>query len=160
VDDSHDNEQPTTSDSRTRARELFRRTAPVLRDVNARIERNEALRETRDALVDKAGELVQRADDALGKMTAIEGTVVERDDAGATPRPAAASTPSSGSMPRPAAAGERERHWTKQRVARMATAAATEAVRPARPLIRRETKTALLVGAIAGIFVATVLRRR
>lgn len=157
MDEQHGSDDRTPSDPRARARELFRRTAPVLRDVNQRIEQNEALRETRDALVDRAGGLVQKADEALGRMTAIEGTVVERDETAPT-RPAHPAARAATSSPEPSTS--RDPHWTKQRLARMASAAATEAVRPARPLIRRETKTALLVGAIAGIFFATVMRRR
>ena len=142
---------------RSRARDLLRRTAPVLRDVNARIDEHAALREARDAIVDRAGDVVQKADEQLRKITAIEGTVVERP--GDDPMPAATASP-------PAEATgatehtDREPHWTKQRLARMATAAATEAVRPHRPLVRRETKLALLVGAVLGVFVAVVLRRR
>jgi hypothetical protein len=156
-------EQAPVPDARTRARDLLRRTAPVLRDVNARIEQNEALRETRDALAGKAGELVQKADEALGNITAIEGTVVEKPAAGSPTGAPSSSSSAPKPAPRagePAPSGERQPHWTKERVARMATAAATDAVRPHRPLVRRETKFALLVGAVAGIFVATVMRRR
>jgi hypothetical protein len=144
------------ADPRERARDLLRRTAPVLRDVNARIDENPALRDTRDSLLDRAGGLVQKADEHLKRMTAIEGTVVD-DGSSARPAAAPASTP-----PRqaPAADEAREPHWTKQRVARMATAAAREAVRPARPIISRDAKWALLGGALLGVFAATVLRRR
>lgn len=157
VDEPPNQDTPeTTPDPRERARRLLRRTAPVLRDVNARIEEHASLRETRDALVDRAGGLVQKADEQLRKITAIEGTVVDHE---ARPADGAASPPSA--TPSAAQAeDERQPHWTKQRVARMASAAAREAVRPHRPVVTRQTKWALLGGAVFGVFFATVLRRR
>lgn len=150
-------EQP--ADPRERARQLLRRTAPVLRDVNARIEQDPNLRDTRDALVDRAGGLVKKADEQLRKLTAIEGTVVERD--GDTSPTSDASSTSAATPPRADTTdGERQPHWTKERVARMATAAAREAVRPHKPLVTREAKWALLCGAVFGVFAATVMRRR
>lgn len=148
-----------TPDPRRRARDLLRRTAPVLRDVNAAIDQNDALRETRDALVDKASELAKKADEALNRMTAIEGTVVEkRDDSPPNTTESTRIRPPSTA----AAFTTSQPHWTRERVARIATAAATEAVRPHRPLLDRQTRLRLagagLVGLVAWAFVRT--RRR
>lgn len=155
MDDDAQLDARPADQARRRARDLFRRTAPVLRDVNAAIEQNRALRETRDALV-------QKADEALGRITAIEGTVVERDAAGTEPIAAEPST-TPGDPAAPSEAGtpparEREAHWTRQRVARMVTAAATEAVRPHRPLITRRARLSLTAAASA--VVAVLLLRR
>lgn len=149
MDEQH---RADASDARRRARELFQRTAPALRDVNRRIDQHELLRDGRDAIVDKASELVQKADEALGRITAIEGTVVER-----TPSPAPEPAPA----PQPASqrsAEARHPHWTRERFARMASAAAAEAVRPHRPLLTRHVKIRL--AALAGAVATTVLLRR
>lgn len=150
-------------DPRRRARDLLRRTAPMLRDVNAAIEQNGALRETRDALVDKAGDLVQKADDALGRMTAIEGTVVEpaqRDATAASGAAEGAPDEVLSGKPSPSASPPRQPHWTRQRLARMASAAATEAVRPHRPLVDRRTGLRLAAAGLVGLVAWALLRRR
>lgn len=144
------------SDARSRARELFQRTAPALRDVNRRIDQHELLRDRRDAIVDKASELVQKADEALGRITAIEGTIVER-----TPSPAPEPAPAPQPRPAPQRATEaRHPHWTRERFARMASAAATEAVRPHRPLLSPRWRARLGLGALATLGGFLLLRRR
>lgn len=78
VDEPPDTPKDDSTDPVRRAKGLFERIAPVLRDVNAASEQHPVLRGTRDALASKAGDIVRRADEAIGKATAIEGTVIER----------------------------------------------------------------------------------
>jgi len=78
VDEAPDRNPAAQRDPIGHAKGLLNRIAPVLREVNAASEQHPVLRETRDALASKAGDLVRRADDAIGKATAIEGTVIER----------------------------------------------------------------------------------
>lgn len=79
-------------DVANRARNLWQRAAPALRDVNAAIERH-GLDAVRDDIVERAGGVAKRVSDVVANATAIEGTVVERtptpDDAVASEAPAA-----------------------------------------------------------------------
>src|SRR5690348_3258691 len=54
------------------------RTAPVLRDVNAALEKHGITPESKVKLASRAASWVRRADEAVSRATAIEGTVVER----------------------------------------------------------------------------------
>lgn len=62
-----------------RAQELWRRTAPVLRDVHDVLERHGGLHDIRDVIIDQAGHRTRRASEAAANAAAIEGIVVERD---------------------------------------------------------------------------------
>lgn len=72
-----------------RAQRFFERAAPVIRDAADALERHGGLDQVRDTVVERASELVHKAEDAIAKATAIEGIVVERDadavDADAAP---------------------------------------------------------------------------
>jgi hypothetical protein len=67
-----------TPDPIDRARELMERTAPVLRDVNAALEKHGITPDPKGSLAGRAASWMRKADDAVTRATAIEGTVVER----------------------------------------------------------------------------------
>jgi hypothetical protein len=71
-----------TPDPIDRARELMERTAPVLRDVNAALEKHGITPDSKVKLASRAASWVRRADEAVSRATAIEGTVVERTTTG------------------------------------------------------------------------------
>lgn len=64
-----------------RAQRFFQRAAPAIRDAADALERHGGIEQVRETVVERATELVQKADDAIAKATAIEGVVVERDEA-------------------------------------------------------------------------------
>lgn len=147
------------------------RAAPVLRQVVG----DSVADEMREAVVARAGGLIDRAHDAVARFTAIEGAVVDGDQragAGAAkPAPNGAAAPagpaSAGAVPRPgtSAAGSgaragvmRDPHWTAQRVARMASAAGREALRPAPGW--RPVRPVLLGAAAVVVSLVLLLRRR
>jgi hypothetical protein len=73
-----------TPDPIDRARELMERTAPVLRDVNAALEKHGITPDPKGSFASRAASLMRRADEAVSHATAIEGTVVERTTTSAT----------------------------------------------------------------------------
>jgi len=162
------------------------RAAPVLRQVIG----DSAADEVREAVVLRAGALVDRAHDAVARFTAIEGSVVDGEDgapsmpadaaaAGATPPPPgraaapASTTAAAGPTGGPAAgstAGQtappgttgarRDPHWNRQRLARMAAAAGREALRPAPRASARSPLLLAGLGAVIAVLLALRLRRR
>lgn len=160
-----------SSDAGTGPTPFLGRAAPFLRSVGQAMEQNAELRETRDAIVretrgviaSRAGELVRRADEALARVTAVEGTVVDRSTSPATPTVdanAPASRPSLRYRLSTSPAAPRDGHWTRRRFGRMALAAAREAARPARSPSGGITRMRLAVAGIVTTMLAVMLLRR
>lgn len=75
MDDVNESSDPAVS-AIERARVLFERAAPRLRELEAAVESG-VLRDTGELIAQRAVELVQLADAAIADATAIEGQVVE-----------------------------------------------------------------------------------
>ena len=85
MDDSADAQQPGPDEPSAPigplglARNLARRAAPVLRDMNEAVERHGGLDEVREVVVERTSHIVKRASDAIAHASAIEGTVIDRE---------------------------------------------------------------------------------
>lgn len=75
---------------------MFLKAAPVIREVNQKLERHGGLEQVRDKVVKGAGDFVRQVDEVVSNATAIEGEVVERtppEAAGDAARPTPVASP-------------------------------------------------------------------